>query len=183
LDADARKGTQTQAWRIRRATVADARAIAEIGVLGWQAAYRDILPDDLLASLSVAPREVAWRSILESDPEGAAPAWVAEGDGRVVGFLSSGPPRDDDVPLPAAEIYAIYVVPEAWRRGAGRALLNTAVDHWRTRSAATLALWVLEANARGRAFYDALGWQADGRRQEIDLGGLATPEVRYRLGL
>jgi GNAT superfamily N-acetyltransferase len=108
---------------------------------------------------------------------------VAEGDGRVVGFLSTGPPRDEDVPLPAAEIYAIYVLPEAWRRGAGSALLNTAVDHWRTRGAAALVLWVLEANARGRAFYDALGWQADGRRQEIDLGGRATPEVRYRLGL
>jgi GNAT superfamily N-acetyltransferase len=183
LDADTRKGTHAQPWRIRPATVADARAIAEIGVLGWQAAYRGILPDGLLASLSVAPREVAWRSILESDPNRASPAWVAEGDGRVVGFVSSGPPRDEDVPLPAAEIYAIYVVPETCRRGAGSALLNAAVDHWRTHGAATLVLWVLEANARGRAFYAALGWQADGRRQEIDLGGQATPEVRYRLEL
>ena len=150
---------------------------------GWQAAYRDILPRDFLAGLSVAAREVAWESILESDPNGAAPAWVAEGNGRVVGFLSSGPPRDEDVPPPAAEIYAIYVMPEAWRRRAGSALLNAAVDHWRSRGAAMLVLWVLEANARGRAFYDALGWQADGRRQEVTLGGRAIPEVRYRLRL
>jgi ribosomal protein S18 acetylase RimI-like enzyme len=183
LDADPRTRPQARTWRIRRATVADAHDIAEIGVLGWRAAYRGILPDDLLAGLSVEPREVAWRSLLESDPEESAPAWVAEGNGRVVGFVSSGPPRDDDAPLPAAEIYAIYVAPEAWRRGVGRALLDTAVNHWRTRGAAALVLWVLEANAPGRAFYDALGWRPDGRRQEIDLGGQATPEVRYRLGL
>jgi ribosomal protein S18 acetylase RimI-like enzyme len=85
------------------------------------------------------------------------------------------------VPLPAAEIYAIYVLPDAWRRGAGSALLTTAVDHWRAHGATTLVLWVLKANARGRAFYEALGWHADGRREEIDLGGRATPEVRYRL--
>jgi GNAT superfamily N-acetyltransferase len=181
LDADARNRTQTETWSIRRATVADARAIAEIGVLGWQAAYRGLLPHDLLAGLSVGPREVAWRSMLESDPEGAAPAWVAESDSRVVGFLSGGPPRDEDVPLPAAEVYAIYVLPEAWRRGVGRALLTTAVEHWRARGATTLVLWVLEANARGRAFYEALGWRADGHRQMLTLGGSQVPEVRYRL--
>jgi hypothetical protein len=39
--------------------------------------------------------------------------------GQVVGFVSSGPPRDEDVPLPAAEIYAIYVRPQSWRHGLG----------------------------------------------------------------
>jgi GNAT superfamily N-acetyltransferase len=84
------------------------------------------------------------------------------------------------VPPPAAEVYAIYVLPDFWREGAGRALLATAVDHWQARGATTLVLWVLEANARGRAFYEAMGWQPDGGRQSIDLGGFATTEIRYR---
>ena len=164
---------------IRRATAVDASAIAEIGVLGWQAAYRGILPRDFLAGLAVAPREVAWRAMIESDAEGGAPAWIAEREGRVIGFVASGPPRGEDVPLPAAEVYAIYVMPESWRSGAGTALLAAAVDHWRALGTTTLVLWVLEANTQGRAFYEALGWQADGHRQEVDFGGFTRTEIRY----
>ena len=150
-------------------------------MLGWQTAYHDILPRDFLAGLSVDAREVAWRMMLESDGQEAAPAWVAERAGVVVGFVATGPPRDEDVPLPGAEIYAIYVLPESWRGGAGRALLATAVDHWQARGATTLVLWVLEANARGRGFYEALGWSPDGARQHIDLDVFSAPELRYHL--
>jgi len=166
---------------IRRAGPADARAIAEVTVAGWQAAYRGILPADFLARLSVTAREAAWQSMLGSDEEEGAPAWIAERDRRGIGFVASGPPRDEDVLLPGAEIYAIYVFPDAWRSGAGRALLTTAADHWRGRGVTTLVLWVLEANVAGRAFYEAMGWSADGRRQEIDFGAFSAPEVRYRL--
>ena len=44
--------------------------------------------------------------------------------------MSSGPPRDEDAPRPAAEIYAIYVLPQPWREGHERNLLETAMDHW-----------------------------------------------------
>ena len=167
--------------RIRRAAPADALAIAEIGVAGWQAAYRGILPDEYLDWLSVAARETAWRMMLESDEAGEAPAWLAERGGRVIGFVAGGPPRDDDVSQAAAEVYAIYVVPDSWRRGAGKALLGTVVDHWRERGVETLVLWVLEANGSGRAFYEAMGWAPDGSRQEIDFGGFTATEVRYRI--
>jgi GNAT superfamily N-acetyltransferase len=170
---------------IRRATPADARAIAEIGVRSWQAAYRGILPAGFLAGLSITAREIAWESMLdadEADEADDAPCWMAERDGTAIGYLASGPPRDDDVPLPAAEVYAIYVSPDAWRSGAGRALIMTAVAHWQALGIETLALWALEANTAGRAFYEALGWRTDGTRQQIDLGGFKAPEIRYRYG-
>jgi GNAT superfamily N-acetyltransferase len=167
--------------RIRRAATGDARSIAEIGVLGWQAAYRGLLPDDFLAGLSVDARAVAWTMVLEADDDEASPAWVAERDGQVVGYLSTGPPRDEDVPLPAAEVYAIYVLPAVWHSGLGRALLAAAVAEWRARDAGRLVLWVLEGNTRARAFYEALGWAGDGARQQIYLGGFPATEIRYRL--
>jgi GNAT superfamily N-acetyltransferase len=164
---------------IRRASPADARAIAENSVKGWQEAYRDVLPRDFLAGLSVDTREIAWRTMLESDEDGRAPSWLAERDGRPIGFVACGPPRDEDVPLPAAEVYALYVLPDHWRSGVGKALLSTAVDHCLGRGATALVLWVLESNARGRAFYEALGWNPDGSRQNVRIGGMATLEVRY----
>jgi GNAT superfamily N-acetyltransferase len=173
-------GPETE-LRVRRAAVADARTIAEIGVKGWQAAYRGILPGDFLDDLSVASREIAWRSLLESDLEDMTPAWIVERDDGPVGFASGGPPRDEDVPLPAAEVYALYVLPQVWRRGVGRALLTAAIKHWRSRGAETLTLWVLEDNARGRAFYEAMGWLPDGSRQPLEMGGFSVTEIRYRL--
>jgi hypothetical protein len=87
----------TEAGLIRRAHAADAHAIAEIVVRGWQTAYRGILPDDFLAGLSVGAREIAWRMRLESDDDGRDAIWVAEVAGAEIGFVSCGPPRDEDM--------------------------------------------------------------------------------------
>ena len=170
------------ALRVRRAGIPDARAIAEIVVAGWRGAYRGLMPDEFLDSLSVAGRETAWREMLARDSEGGLPAWLAQRDGRAVSFVSSGPPRDEDVPLSAAEVYAIYVLPEAWRGGVGRALLETATGHWRARGTGTLVLWVLEGNDPARRFYETMGWRLDGGRQLLEIAGAKLYEVRYRLG-
>jgi GNAT superfamily N-acetyltransferase len=167
-------------FRIRPATPGDAGAIAGITVRGWQAAYRGILPKAFLDGLNADARETGWRSMIESDVDGGTPAWVAEAGGRTIGFVSSGPPRDEDVPLPGAEVYAIYVEPEQWRHGTGAALLTVAADYWLTAGATTLVLWVFEANARARSFYAAMGWHRDGARQTLELGGVAAWEIRYR---
>lgn len=165
---------------VRRAKIEDAGAIAEIAVVGWQAAYRGMLPAEFLAGLSVPARKTAWQSMLESDPTGVAPAWVAEIDRCVSGFASSGPPRDTDVALPAAEVYALYVLESRWRSGLGRGLMDAVVGHWRAVGVSTLVLWVAEGNERARSFYKALGWRLDGGRQDVEIAGTTQIEVRYR---
>jgi hypothetical protein len=51
---------------IRRATINDARAIAEVHVKSWQVAYRGLLPEDFLQNLSVERREEQWRRALQN---------------------------------------------------------------------------------------------------------------------
>ena len=51
--------------QIRTAAPTDARAVAEIHVAAWRAAYRGIMPNALLDDLSVEKREVSWRSAIE----------------------------------------------------------------------------------------------------------------------
>ncbi len=97
-----------------------------------------------------------------------------------IGYAVSGPPRDEDAPPDAAEIYAIYVSPATGARAPGRALLAAATTEWARRGTRILLLWVLEGNARARAFYEANGWVADGSRKEFDMDGFSTLEVRYR---
>lgn len=46
---------------IRGATVADAEGIAHIHVASWRSTYRGIMPDALLAGLSMERRAANWR--------------------------------------------------------------------------------------------------------------------------
>ena len=164
--------------RIRDATIADARAIVEVYIRSWQAAYRGLMPDDFLDSLSVEDREQEWRSWLASQP---TRQWclVAEDDGKVLGFVRFGPSRDEEAPEDAGEVYAIYVLPEAFGTGTGRELFAHANRILRERGFAAATLWVLEANERARRFYEAAGWRLDGAITTERIDCLRLPTVRH----
>lgn len=112
---------------VRQATAADARAIAEIQVSTWRAAYRGFLPRQLLEDLSVSLREASWRGVLE-DRAAVGFTVVAEaGEGSPFGFCSVAlPSRDEGAGERTAEVAATYVDPHRWGSGVGRALLSQA---------------------------------------------------------
>jgi hypothetical protein len=91
---------------IQTATVEDCRAVAEVHIESWQHAYRGILPEQYLASLSVADREVMWRRLVEQQ---TSHLLVARAPGQVVGFVAFGASCDEGAPIDRAEIWAIYV--------------------------------------------------------------------------
>jgi GNAT superfamily N-acetyltransferase len=159
------------AFAVRDATVADARTIATVHVRSWQAGYRGIVDDGVLDGLSIDRRERAWQERLTA-PGDASRTLVAERDGAVIGFCGlATPSRDADAAPATAEIAAIYVDPEAWRAGIGTALLDAALDGLARDGWTDVTLWVLEQNARGRAFYERSGFAPDGERHELrDLG-------------
>jgi len=163
---------------VRAATDEDAPAVARVHVDSWRAAYAGLIPQAVLDGLSVERREAFWRSIAEAPGEHRL--LVAEDDGRVVGFASTGPARDDDLPPASGELTAIYVEPAAWGKGHGARLFRRAVADLRKRSLDPLVLWVLTENKRGRGFYEAMGWQPDGAERQIDFDGTAVDELRYR---
>jgi ribosomal protein S18 acetylase RimI-like enzyme len=163
---------------LRRANPSDARAIAEVHVRSWRHAYRDQLPQSFLDALDVPRRESFWRSEIDVLGPDNRP-WVADAEGRVVGFVSVGPTRDDDAPVRTGEVYAIYVDPECWERGIGRNLLAHAMRDLRTHGYDRASLWILELNEQARRFYDAGGWSNDGGTKTDTIGGVDVAEVRY----
>jgi GNAT superfamily N-acetyltransferase len=111
---------------VRRAVPEDAAPIAAVHVRTWQVAYRGLMPDEVLDGLSVAQREEMWRQALSG--EASPSVYVAVEDGVVVGFRAvAAPSRDDDAEDRVAEIGAIYVEPNVWRTGVGRALMDVAL--------------------------------------------------------
>jgi ribosomal protein S18 acetylase RimI-like enzyme len=158
---------------IRLATAADALAIETVRVQGWRTAYRHVFPPAELDALPIDAER--WRPRLRVPPLGWT-TMVCEDGGRVVGFSSVGPSRDDDA---LGELYAIYVAPQAWSTGAGRALLAAGEEQLASEYHAAL-LWVLEDNPRARRFYERAGWAPDGARKAEERFGVRAPEVRYR---
>lgn len=161
---------------VRRATVADADAIADVHVRTWQAAYEHVFGAARLAEIDAARRSERWRESLAA----GEPAFVAEADGRVVAFASVGPSRD---PEGVGELYAIYALPEAWGSGAGPALMRAAVGTLRDAGYGEAILWVLDDNPRARRFYEREGWGLDAGRKEAEFLGVPVAEVRYRITL
>lgn len=170
---------------VRLARPDDAEAIADAHVRGWLTTYRGLVPDSVLDGLSVERRTTFWRDTIEAETSTETPArtWVVEEDGQVRGFASTGEIRDQPDGLEGAgEVFAIYLAPEAGGRGLGRALFGHVVDDLRDRGFEPVVVWVFEANANTRRFYEAAGFSVDGARQPVDFGKASLPEIRYRLG-
>jgi GNAT superfamily N-acetyltransferase len=158
---------------VRTASARDAERVERIRVRGWQVAYRHVLPPHELDAMPVDTSR--WERRLARPPAGWS-TFVAEENGRVVGFASVGPSRDEGG---IGELYAIYVDPEAWSTGIGRVLIGRAEERLAD-DYTEATLWVLEENARARRFYEAAGWRRDGARKVEVRWGVEAPEVRYR---
>jgi ribosomal protein S18 acetylase RimI-like enzyme len=148
--------------------------MAAIHVAAWQEAYAHIFEPEFLQRISVEERRTMWTGHLAAVPP-RHHTHVAE-DTQIVGFCGCGPSRDADVPG-LAEVYAVYIDPSYWGRGAGTALMEAVRLALRQDGYTEAVLWVLEANSRARAFYEGLGWTADGANKPYQAG---TTVLRYR---
>ncbi|BDU72497.1 dihydropteroate synthase [Mesoterricola silvestris] len=166
---------------IRPALPEDARALAQVQVDAWRATYPGILPESLLAALSVDTSAAAFAQTLAE----ARPRWAIhalETRGTLVGFAVAGPCRDADT-AEAGEIHAIYLVKEAWGQGLGRALADRALEGLREAGFPEAVLWVMERNTRARHFYERNGWEPTAARRTEWQDGIALRLMRYRLTL
>ena len=126
----------------------------------WLRAVRathDFLTEEDIQGLLALVRDPA---LLE-----AVELWVVEdGSGAPAGWMG----------LSGAKVEALFVAPEHHRRGLGRALLaHAAAQH------PELTVDVNEQNPGARRFYEALGFEVEGR-SELDDHGLPFPLLHLR---
>ena len=159
---------------IRAATLTDASAIARVHVASWRSTYDGLLPNEFLASLSEASYEERWKRVIG---EGTSKVYVAEDGADMVGFASGGRERAGEKGY-EGEIYAIYVLDAAQRRGFGRELVRATVGGLRELGLNDMIIWVLRDNQPARAFYERLGGVLV-RSQPITIGTATFEEVSY----
>ena len=87
--------------------------------------------------------------------------FVAAAGDRTVGFISGELRQGSPTFLPRtwASVDDVFVEPEYRNRGMGRALLQSVRDWAQERGADGISLQVAAANARGRKFYEDLGFR------------------------
>ena len=171
---------------LRPLTDADIDAVAAMHVRTWQAGYAGIMPAEVLDTLD--PAAFAETRRARNAPPGAR-TLVAEDAGTIVGFVSFGPHRrqngDNQYVDGIGEIYAIYVAPERWGTGAGRALMTAAREALAAAGRSELRLWVLAENHRARRFYERAGMAPDGAVDTFTPPGstVGLVEIRYAMRL
>ncbi|MFI5755022.1 GNAT family N-acetyltransferase [Streptomyces sp. NPDC051569] len=168
--------------RVRVMTLDDCAAVATVRVRGWRFAYAGLMPQPYLDAMSVEEDTARRREYLTRGDRRVVDL-VAERDGRIAGWGCYGPSRDEDAPAGAAEVYALYVLPERLSTGVGRALMDALLSRTASEGYPALLLWVLAENDRARRFYEKAGFTPDGAAEPYDVGGVAVPEVRYARAL
>jgi GNAT superfamily N-acetyltransferase len=131
---------------IRRASAADAPVLGAMHSAVWAELYPKALPADVISQLNPGYMEHLWTKFVSRGDDYVQ--WVAERDGHIIGFVGTGPARDNDV-VDQTELYFLYVIPEARGTGAGTQLLAAADADY---------LWVWEEFKRTRTFYVGQGF-------------------------
>ena len=167
-------------FQIRSAVPGDSANIARVNVEAWQSAYAGILPTDYLVNMSVNRQDIHWSNRLAACGRSGVPfeqIFVAEDlKGEVIGFGSSGPSRDTYLNYPA-EIYTLYVSPNAFNQGIGRGLLTCLFDNLLALGCQSAVIWAVSQNPC-RHFYTALGGQIVAER-ESRFYGAKLREIAY----
>ena len=163
---------------LRRATAADAPAIAIVHVRSWQQAYRGLIADNVLDALDVETRERFWQQMLESQRE-IAPL-LAVVDDRVAGLC----PLDlAKTTTPRGRL--VRSMPSTFSPNAGIAALAATCCSRRSSTSCSAgyneaSLWVLKTNERAVRFYEAAGGNLEGIERTESFRGAELHEVRYR---
>ena len=158
---------------IRKATVEDAANIAHVHVIAWQESYRGIVPQPYLDSLNTDARTEIWKSQLgQADIN----VFVSILDGKVCGWVGGGLAREPVLDYDG-EIYGIYLLDAAKRRGIGRRLMRSIAEALRAHGLNKAVLWVLADNP-SRHFYEHLGAEEIARKNMV-VGGADLLAIAY----
>lgn len=170
---------------IRTAAADDCDALAAVHVTAWRESYSDILPPVAFANMNIAKRSVQWREVLARADH---PVFVAERDGRVIGFADGGPARPEDALDQEMQLYAIYLLDSAKGQGIGTALLRLVMRQFLADGANSACVWTLRDATPARRFYEYHGAQFAAEKVEHRgdyervVAGYVWPDLRRQFG-
>jgi GNAT superfamily N-acetyltransferase len=171
---------QAEGISVRPARLHEAQALSETAIAAWREGFRGIVPESVDPERPWRPERIAER--LRGANRDGSELLAAEVDSEIRGLVLIGPHREAGVPRHEGEIIALYVHPERWRQGVGRALVAGALKRLGEWGYAEAVVWTLAASDRNLSFYESLGFRRDGATQRRPSFG-SPLEVRFRIAL
>ena len=172
---------------VRPAVAGDASEIARIQIDTWRTAYGDILPEPVLAGLSLAAAEESWTQAITAAPSARHRVLVAMEQQWRVGFVAFGPAEafepDDPEPDTTIAVGPVLVEPRWGRRGHASRLLAATVDLARQDGMTRAVAWIPEQDVASRDFLVSTGWAPDGIVRALDTGAGELREIRLHTSL
>ena len=159
---------------VEPAEPADADTIARLHVRSWRSAYRGMLPAEFLDGPVGDELPALWRRRFSSEDSERKTVLKAVHREVLIGFACV---LHDADPSWGPLLDNLHVDPEMKGQGVGR-LLFDAVRH-AVAPASQFHLWVLEANAPARRFYERLGGVEVERRLADVANSGAALQLRY----
>jgi GNAT superfamily N-acetyltransferase len=160
---------------IRLARHDDAAGIARVYIDAWHDAYPGLLPGKLLRAMTLKGQGARWRAAIAASAREAVLVAEAPRHG-IVGMASVGVSRDRDLGFDA-EVYTLYVDPNFYGRGIGRALLKESFAQLRKKGLSSCIIWA-HAKNHARFFYEAMGGRLAAERT-TKMMGEAVPEIGF----
>ena len=163
--------------QVRAAVPADVDEIVRIQHETWKLAYAEFVPEAALGQLTGPAARQAWLSAIGSDQ---GHVLVATEGAWTVGFCTGAPAalEDPHAPTGRAQIMAMLVEPRWGRRGHGRRMLTSIFAELANGGSTEGIAWLAEPDVASRAFYDRIGWDADGYVRTLDAGDRELREIR-----
>jgi GNAT superfamily N-acetyltransferase len=161
---------------LRLAQPEDAEHVAVLHADSWRRTYRGMMTDEFLDYRALENRRRVWHERLHaSDPNQFV--CLAQHASGTVGFICAFANEDATW---GSYIDNLHVVYNMQRHGVGRALMRSAAE-WLCgiQPDRGVYLWVMEANASARRFYERLGALNAGTADKEDPGGGHAPNCRY----
>ncbi len=164
-------------YQVRPAAQGDAEQVAAVHAASSHAAYEAVAPAGQQA-LPVEKRRAFWRDAIEY---GEPLVQVAVDAAQVVGFVGYDRSRDPKSKNTTGEIWALYVEPSHWGRGAGLALWDAAREGLLEEGCTEVTLWIPLCNDRALRFAELAGFKRElNTARTAVIGGVKLEEIRLR---
>jgi len=173
--------SSTTTFKVRPATLRDAKAIAELHNSSIREAFKSMLGDTPPPLTPLDKRQAYWREAIEyAEPQ----VQVALDDDKIIGFVGFDRSRDKGTPPTMGEIWAIYVAPSHWDKGVGLALWDAAREGLMEEGCANVSVWLPLANERVLRFHELAGFKREmNTAKTVQVGAVKIEEIRLKRAL
>ena len=147
---------------IRRAVSGDESLLAFIQTESWKAAFKQIIPDELLEKCTDVERATAMYKRLLQEKKGNGYILSVDEKPHCIAWWDAT--REKNMPG-YAEIICIHSLKERWKQGYGSKMMDRMLSDIASAGYSKIMLWVFEENERARKFYEAKGFHATDKIQ------------------